>query len=60
MDFGGIKYSGTFHVVPGSIPLILGMQFLGEMSPVVDWASKTVVISGQRLHTVPLGGPRVS
>ncbi len=25
VDFGATIYSGTFHVVPGSIPLILGM-----------------------------------
>jgi hypothetical protein len=37
IDFGTVRYSGIFHVLPGSVPLILGMAFLQEMHPVIDW-----------------------
>ena len=59
VDFGGVHYVGTFHVVPGHIPLILGMSFLGEMSPTIDWQQKTVFLRNKKLHTVKLQRPRV-
>ena len=38
--FGKLRYVGTFHVLPGAIPLILGMQWLGEMRPNIDWSAR--------------------
>jgi hypothetical protein len=38
VNLGPVNYTGAFHVLPGSIPLILGMSFLGEMAPNVDWS----------------------
>jgi hypothetical protein len=36
-------------VLPGSIPLVLGMCFLGEVAPTIDWAAKRVFIDGKEL-----------
>ncbi len=47
IDFGVVSYTGVFHVVPAQIPLILGMQFLGEAAPIVDWRNKIVTINGK-------------
>lgn len=44
IDFDSCKYIGQFHVLPGSVPLILGMSFLGEMRPSIDWTSKSVFV----------------
>ena len=54
VDFGGVCYVGTFHVVPGHILLILGMSFLGEMSPKINWQQKTVFLRNKSLQTVKL------
>jgi hypothetical protein len=40
--FGDYKYSGTFHVLRGDVPLILGMQFLRTCTPRIDWKNNRV------------------
>ncbi len=35
------------------------MQFLGDMSPQVNWSAKTVAIGGKKLHTVNLSAKHV-
>jgi hypothetical protein len=42
------------------VPLILGMTFLKEMKPVVDFGNKSVCIEGMQLKVVALGKPRVA
>ena len=49
IKFGTLKYSGMFHVLPGSVPLILGMSFLGELRPKIDFLEKTVVVGRRKL-----------
>jgi hypothetical protein len=49
VDLRVVDYIGTFHVLPGNVPLIFGMSFLGEQRPVVDWGAKTVSINGKLL-----------
>ncbi len=36
VNFGAVKYHGVLHVLPGALPLILDMSFLGEVSPQVN------------------------
>jgi len=40
--FGEYKYHGTFHVLEGDVPLILGIDFLVKCAPHVDWKCKKV------------------
>lgn len=41
IDFGfGIRYKGNFQVLGGRVPLILGMQFLRDLKPVVDFGTR--------------------
>ena len=42
----------TFHVVPGDVPLILGMSFLGELRPKIDWKKFSVKVKGKYLKCV--------
>ena len=58
MNFDAVKYRGIFHVLPGSVPLILGMSFLGEISPTVDWKRKLVFKNGKRFHVSSIARPR--
>ncbi len=58
MNFGAVIYHGTFHVLPGSIPLILGMSFLGEVSPQVNWKRKIVSKNNKRFTVTKLAKPR--
>ena len=36
------KYSDTFHVLRGDVPLILGMQFLRTCTPCIDWKNTRI------------------
>ena len=61
-----LQYVGTFFVLAENVPLILGMTFLTDVAPVVDWQRKTVRVRGQSLpvqcygsadvHTNPFSG----
>lgn len=52
--FGGFKYHGNFHVLKGSVPLILGMDFLKSVQPCVDWKNqKVMVFVGTRKFDLP-------
>ncbi len=58
VNFDAVKYRGIFHVLPGSVPLILGMSFLGEVSPSVDWKRKLVFKNGKCFHVTSIARPR--
>ena len=45
--FGTFSYCGTFFVLSESVPTILGMTFLADVAPVVDWRRKTVLVQGK-------------
>ncbi len=60
VDFGAVKYHGVFHVLPGAIPLILGMSFLGEVSPQVNWKRKLVFKNNKRFTVAKLAKPRAA
>jgi hypothetical protein len=49
VEFGATRYSGVFHVLPSNVPLILGMTFLEDMQPSIDWASRKVFIAGKSI-----------
>ena len=40
--FSGLEYIGIFQIIDGEIPLILGMSFLKDMKPVIDFGGNTV------------------
>ncbi len=58
VNFNAVKYRGIFHVLPCSVPLILGMSFLGEVSPTVDWKRKLVSKNGKRFSVTSIARPR--
>ncbi len=60
VNLGAVVYHGTFHVLPGTIPLIFGMSFLGEVSPKIDWNARNVLVKGKKLKVVNLAKTRVS
>ena len=49
LDFGPVSYKGEFKVMSEDVPLILGMTFLAEFAPKIDFAKRTVVktVDGQ-------------
>ena len=42
VNFGNCEYHGIFRVLPHDIPLILGMKFLSEFNPQIDFEHRTV------------------
>ena len=40
VDFDGFEYLGSFHVLDGEVPLILGMDFLTSAHPHIDFKRK--------------------
>ena len=54
INFGAVKYSGSFHVLAGRVPLILGMTFLKDLCPKIDFCAKQVMIGNKKLHVVNL------
>ena len=54
MNFGGYTYLGSFHVLPGEVPLILGMEFLTSAHPHIDFRNKQVVCyAGTQKYNLP-------
>ncbi len=54
-QLGPLTYLGTFYVLQARVPLILGMSFFSEVSPIIDWAARTVhVRRGQQLLKLPI------
>ena len=45
-------------MLSGSIPLVLGMSFLGEIAPQIDWNEKRVFVDGYELPRACLEKPR--
>ena len=39
-------------MLPSDVPLILGMQFLSEARPSIDWLSRKVSIAGHDIQVV--------
>ena len=59
VDFGGYSYLGSFHVLDGDVPLILGMDFLTSAHPHINFRTKEVTCyvgtSRFRLPTCEIG-----
>ena len=54
VDFGGYTYLGSFHVLNGEVPLILGMDFLTSAHPHIDFRNKQVVCyAGTQKYNLP-------
>ena len=52
--FGGYLYSGKFFVLNCDVPLILGMQFLSDVRPQVDFSNKLVSVCHNKvLYKLP-------
>lgn len=45
VDFGKFVYEGPFYIMDCLVPLILGMEFLVDVQPHVDWLNKQVTIN---------------
>ena len=46
VDFGGVVHRLTFTVLDVDCPLVLGMPFLRDCNPHVDWKLKVVSFPG--------------
>ena len=54
VDFGGYTYLGSFHVLSGQVPLILGMDFLTSAQPHINFRDKKVVCyAGTQKYNLP-------
>jgi hypothetical protein len=54
LKFGNYNYHGSFHVLKGDVPLILGMDFLVKVSPAIDWKnSKVTCYVGTKKFILP-------
>jgi hypothetical protein len=42
VDFGSCEYVGHFKVLAHDVPLILGMKFLAEFGPDIDFVARKV------------------
>ena len=54
LKIGNYNYHGSFHVLKGNVPLILGMDFLVKASPAIDWkAAKVTCYVGIKKYNLP-------
>ncbi len=55
VSFGPYTYFGTFYVLQANIPLILGMTFLKNAQPKVDWLRRQCfIVKGKQRCSLPV------